>query len=135
LYFGKVGLVPIRFGHLPSEFLLSIGTLQASRIIREVWKAKVLIQRHVSIVSSYDIVRAFFMQIITIPTAVRDALIEGDLSTADMLLTQEISTDTNNHDSYANRSLVMARKHNWDQALDDAVKVNRSTYHFFLMKG
>ncbi|KIK40843.1 hypothetical protein CY34DRAFT_243313 [Suillus luteus UH-Slu-Lm8-n1] len=59
---------------------------------------------------------------ITIPTAVRDALINGDLSTADTLLTQEISTDTNNHNSYANRSLVMARKNDWDHALDDAIK-------------
>jgi hypothetical protein len=75
----------------------------------------------------------FFMQIITIPTAARDALIKGDLSAAEMLLTQEIGTDTNNHDSYANRSLVMARKHDWDHALDDAIKVNRPTYRSLLV--
>ncbi|KAG2747353.1 hypothetical protein P692DRAFT_20737895, partial [Suillus brevipes Sb2] len=61
-------------------------------------------------------------KIMTIPTAARDALIMGDLSTADILLTQEISIDANNHDPYANRSLVMARKHDWDRALGDAVK-------------
>jgi hypothetical protein len=52
-----------------------------------------------------------------------------------MLLTQEIGINTNNHDPYANRSLVMARKHDWDRALDDAVKVNRPSYHSFTVKG
>jgi uncharacterized protein YqfA (UPF0365 family) len=74
------------------------------------------------------------MQITTIPTAARDALIKGDLSTADTLLTQDISTDTNNHDSYANRSLVMARKNDWDHALDDAIKVDRPSYRSFTVK-
>jgi hypothetical protein len=45
------------------------------------------------------------------------------LSTAEQLLIQEIDTDINNHTSYANRSFVMARKHHWDHALQDAIKV------------
>lgn len=52
----------------------------------------------------------------------RNACITGDLSTAEVLLTQEINTDANNYTSYANRSFVMARKHHWDQALEDAIK-------------
>ncbi|KAG2337645.1 TPR-like protein, partial [Suillus weaverae] len=55
-------------------------------------------------------------------TTVRNACIVGDLSTAEELLTQEIDTDANDHTSYAHRSSVMARKHNWDRALQDAIK-------------
>jgi hypothetical protein len=53
----------------------------------------------------------------------RNALIIGDLFNAEELLTREIGTDTNNYISYANRSFVMARKNDWDRALDDAIKV------------
>jgi hypothetical protein len=45
------------------------------------------------------------------------------LPTAEKLLTEEIDADGNNHNSYANRSLVVARKGDWDHALDDALKV------------
>lgn len=55
--------------------------------------------------------------------AARIACIDGDLSTAEALLTQDIDTDMNNHISYAHRSFVMARKHDWDRALQDAIKV------------
>lgn len=63
------------------------------------------------------------IQILTISMAARDACITGDLSAADKLLTQEIDTDGSNHNSYANRSFVMARKLDWDRALHDALKV------------
>jgi tetratricopeptide (TPR) repeat protein len=52
----------------------------------------------------------------------RIACIDGDLSTAEQLLTQDINTDVNNHTSYAHRSFVMARKHDWNHALQDAIK-------------
>ncbi|KAG2363059.1 hypothetical protein BDR07DRAFT_1332384 [Suillus spraguei] len=52
----------------------------------------------------------------------RNALITGDLSTAEELLTQEININTNDYTSYANRSFVLARKNDWDRALDDAIK-------------
>ncbi|KAG2354272.1 hypothetical protein BDR07DRAFT_621276 [Suillus spraguei] len=52
----------------------------------------------------------------------REAFIMGDLSTAEKLLTQETEADARNHISYANRSLVMARKVDWDRALQNAVK-------------
>jgi tetratricopeptide (TPR) repeat protein len=55
-------------------------------------------------------------------TPTRDACLTGDLSTAEELLTQEIHTNANDHTSYAHRSFVMARKHAWDHALDDATK-------------
>jgi hypothetical protein len=57
----------------------------------------------------------------------RIACIDGDMSTAEQLLTQDINTDVNNHTSYAHRSFVMARKHDWNHALQDAIKV-RYTY-------
>jgi len=54
---------------------------------------------------------------------VRSACITGDLPTAEELLTQEIGAGPHNYSSYANRSFIMARKGDWDQALHDAVKV------------
>ncbi|KAG2743979.1 hypothetical protein P692DRAFT_20744842 [Suillus brevipes Sb2] len=53
---------------------------------------------------------------------VRNAFIGGDLHTVEDLLTQEIDADDNNHNSYANRSVVRARNSEWDNALQDAVK-------------
>ncbi|KAG0703318.1 hypothetical protein DFH29DRAFT_1078995 [Suillus ampliporus] len=82
-----------------------------------------LIQRHISILDSYNATRACFSpQILTINTSARNACIAGDLSTAEQLLTQEIDADANNYTSWANHSFVMARKHDWDNALDDAMK-------------
>jgi hypothetical protein len=63
------------------------------------------------------------VQILAITTA-HDACITGDLPTVEELLTQEIHTDANDYTSYAHRSFVMARKHAWDHALEDAIKVN-----------
>jgi hypothetical protein len=63
------------------------------------------------------------VQVLAINSA-RDACITGDLPTAEELLTQEIRTDANNYTSYAHRSFIMARKHAWDHALEDAIKVN-----------
>jgi hypothetical protein len=62
------------------------------------------------------------MQILAITTA-RIACIDGDLSTAKELLSREINTIANNHTSYAHRSFVMARKQDWDYALQDAINV------------
>jgi hypothetical protein len=56
-------------------------------------------------------------------TAVRNACISGDLHTAEELLTQEIDANGDNYRSYANRSIIMARKLDWEQALHDANKV------------
>ncbi|KAG0698020.1 hypothetical protein DFH29DRAFT_124342 [Suillus ampliporus] len=64
-------------------------------------------------------------EILAINTTVRNACITGDLPTAESLLTQEIDADGNNYNSYANRSFVMARKSNWDRALQDALKAIR----------
>ncbi|KAG2345954.1 hypothetical protein BDR05DRAFT_97821 [Suillus weaverae] len=60
-------------------------------------------------------------KILTI-TRARDACITGDLSTAEELLTQDIHTDANDYTLYAHRSFIMARKHDWDHALEDAIK-------------
>lgn len=64
------------------------------------------------------------MQILAIDTIIHDVCITGDLTTAEQLLTQEIEVDANSHTSYANRSFVMARRLDWDRALDDANKVS-----------
>ncbi|KAG2113754.1 uncharacterized protein F5147DRAFT_834759 [Suillus discolor] len=55
-------------------------------------------------------------------TTARNACLTGDLSLAEELLTQEIHTNADDFTSYANRSFVMARKHNLDNALEDAIK-------------
>ncbi|KAG0703056.1 hypothetical protein DFH29DRAFT_998842 [Suillus ampliporus] len=60
--------------------------------------------------------------ILAISAMTRNACITGDLPTAEELLTREIDADANNYSSYANRSFVMARKHDWDHALHDAIK-------------
>ncbi|KAG2047946.1 WD40 repeat-like protein [Suillus hirtellus] len=44
------------------------------------------------------------------------------LSTAEMVLTQNFDAGVNSYASYANRSFVMARKSDWDCALQDAIK-------------
>ncbi|KAG2354047.1 hypothetical protein BDR07DRAFT_638530 [Suillus spraguei] len=61
-------------------------------------------------------------KIISITTAVREALIMGDLLTAEELLTKDINTDSNNYTSYSQRSFIMYRQHKWDHALQDANK-------------
>ncbi|KAG2365169.1 hypothetical protein BDR07DRAFT_1354004 [Suillus spraguei] len=55
-------------------------------------------------------------------TTARNACINGDLSTAEELLTQYINANPNNHTSYSHRSFIIARKHDWDNALQDAIK-------------
>ncbi|KAG1786308.1 uncharacterized protein HD556DRAFT_1445176 [Suillus plorans] len=52
----------------------------------------------------------------------RNACITGDLDTAEAWLTQRIDTDNSDHNAYANRSFVRARKDDWDGALHDALK-------------
>jgi hypothetical protein len=81
------------------------------------------IQRRVSIFDSCTTIRLSFVQILAIMTAY-DACLTEDLSTAEELLTQEIHTDPNNYTSYAHRSFIMSRKHAWDLALEDAIKVS-----------
>ncbi|KAG2112513.1 hypothetical protein DEU56DRAFT_200533 [Suillus clintonianus] len=61
--------------------------------------------------------------ILDINTTTYNACINGDLPAAEGLLTQEIDTDINSHRAYANRAFVMARKYDWDHALEDALKV------------
>ncbi|KAG0699819.1 hypothetical protein DFH29DRAFT_1081064 [Suillus ampliporus] len=61
-------------------------------------------------------------QILAINMTVRNACIARELSTAEKLFRQEIDTDANNYTSYANCSFIMARKHDWENALDDAIK-------------
>lgn len=61
-------------------------------------------------------------QILDINVAVRNVCITGDLPTAEELLTKEIDADADNYNSYANRSIIMARQLDWDHALNDAIK-------------
>jgi hypothetical protein len=59
----------------------------------------------------------------------RNACITGDLDAAEELLTQRIEADKDDHNAYANRSFVRARKDNWDGALCDALKVRYTIGH------
>jgi hypothetical protein len=71
-------------------------------------------------------------KLLAINETTRIASITGDLSTAVKFLTQEITADAKNFASYANRSFVMARQLDWDNALQDATKVK--TIHHALVK-
>ncbi|KAG2363741.1 heterokaryon incompatibility protein-domain-containing protein [Suillus spraguei] len=53
---------------------------------------------------------------------IRNACLAGDLDIAEELLTKDISARANNYSTYAIRSFVMARKHDWDRALHDALE-------------
>jgi hypothetical protein len=77
--------------------------------------------RQVSIPDFHNAIQACFLQILAITTA-HDACITGDLSTVEELLTQEIDTNTDVYTSYVHRSFI--RKHTWDHALQDAIKVS-----------
>jgi hypothetical protein len=55
---------------------------------------RVLIQRWVSILQSYNTFQAYFVQILAVTTA-HNACVTGDLSTAEELLTQDIHTNAN----------------------------------------
>jgi hypothetical protein len=66
-------------------------------------------------------------EILDINVAVRNACITGDLPTAEGLLTKEIDADADNYNSYANRSIIMARQLDWDHALNDAIKARYAT--------
>lgn len=68
-------------------------------------------------------------KILSITTSARNALILGKLSTAEEILTQEIKAHANDYTSYATRSIVLARKLDWDRALQDAnesIRINPS---------
>jgi hypothetical protein len=62
-------------------------------------------------------------------TMARNASNLGGLHAAEDLLTQEIDADSNNHHCYASRSVIRARKSDWDNALQDAVKVRLAAYY------
>ncbi|KAG2158177.1 uncharacterized protein EDB93DRAFT_1325352 [Suillus bovinus] len=74
-----------------------------------------------TMISEWAVPPACLVQMLAITTA-RDACIDGHLSTAEELLTRDINTNANNHTSYAHRSFVMARRHSWDRALQDATE-------------
>lgn len=68
-------------------------------------------------------------KILVITTSARNACISGELSTAEKILAQEITANPNDYTSYATRSFVMSRKHDWDHALRDAnesIRINPS---------
>jgi hypothetical protein len=55
--------------------------------------------------------------------AARNACIIGDFPAAEKVLNIDIEADADNHTAYTNRAFVMARKCDWDQALQNAVQV------------
>ncbi|KAG1887514.1 WD40-repeat-containing domain protein [Suillus fuscotomentosus] len=87
-------------------------------------------------ISEWAIPKDAHSKILDITTA-RDACLTGDLSIAEELLTQDVHTNVDDFILYANRSFVMARKHDWDHALDDGIEsVNiRPSLVGFITKG
>ncbi|KAG1906278.1 uncharacterized protein F5891DRAFT_557293 [Suillus fuscotomentosus] len=83
---------------------------------------------------TFDISTAEFL---AITKTIRAASIAGDLATAERILTQEIAADAKNFASYANRSFILARKLDWDNALRDAAKslVIRTSLAGYIAKG
>ncbi|KAG2365171.1 hypothetical protein BDR07DRAFT_1481719 [Suillus spraguei] len=81
----------------------------------------VAIFKHSSLMFCVTFATVPHTKILAITTA-RKACIDGDLSTTEELLTQDINTDPNNHTSYSHRSSVMARTRDWDRAFNDAIK-------------
>ncbi|KAG2346374.1 hypothetical protein BDR05DRAFT_780248 [Suillus weaverae] len=69
------------------------------------------------------------MHILVLNTTVHNVCITGDLRTAEDLITREIDENDNNHELYAKRSVVRTRSSDWDDALQDVVKVRYSIYH------
>nr|AFB76151.1 hypothetical protein [Suillus grevillei] len=63
-----------------------------------------------------------FDRVLGINMTVHNASIAGGLHLDEELLTRETDADGNNHDTYADRSVVRARNFEWESALQDAVK-------------
>jgi hypothetical protein len=61
-------------------------------------------------------------KILTMDPTVRNACIARDWPTAEKVLYLDIQVHPNDHTAYANRAIVMARKRNWSQALQDAIR-------------
>ncbi|KAG2130200.1 uncharacterized protein EDB93DRAFT_1180896, partial [Suillus bovinus] len=61
-------------------------------------------------------------QVLIMNSTVRNACIARDWPTAERALHLDIYTDVNDHNAYANRAFVMARKCKWNKALQDAIK-------------
>lgn len=62
-------------------------------------------------------------QVLVTNSEARNACIVGDWPTAEKAVNLDIYTNSNDHIAYANRAFVMARKSDWDRALQDAIKV------------
>lgn len=58
--------------------------------------------------------------ILTMSAAARTACTTGNLSTAVEIFTKEITIDSSSYAWYGNRSIVLARRCEWDAALQDA---------------
>jgi len=61
-------------------------------------------------------------KVLTMNSTVRNACIVGDFPTAERVLNLDIVAHPNDHTAYANRAFVMARKCDWDKALQDAIQ-------------
>jgi len=66
---------------------------------------------------------------LSINTSVHNACLTRDLSSAQQLLIQQIISDQNTHNAYANRAFISAQKCDWDDALHDALQVRDTAYN------
>ena len=63
------------------------------------------------------------MKCLSLNTTVRNTCIFEHPPTTEEVLSQEIGIDENNHNYFAIRSFVLARRCEWDHALHDAIRV------------
>jgi tetratricopeptide (TPR) repeat protein len=102
---------------------------------QSVTKSEQSVSKSEQVVSQTLVITA--AKLLAINETIRIASITGDLSTAVKFLTQEITADAKNFASYANRSFVMARQLDWDNALQDATKslAIRTSLSGYIAKG
>ncbi|KAG2054937.1 WD40 repeat-like protein [Suillus hirtellus] len=64
----------------------------------------------------------FDFKVLAMNSTVRNACIVEDWRTAEKMLNRDIDADPDDYTAYANRAFVMARKCDWNQALQDAIQ-------------
>lgn len=105
------------------------SVIKSEQIASKAWLHSLLVWCCLSFVTQTLVITAD--ELLAITKTICIAYIMGDLTTAEKVLTQEITADTKNFASYANHSFVMARRLSWENALQDANKV--TTIHHALV--
>ncbi|KAG2090800.1 hypothetical protein BD769DRAFT_1395733 [Suillus cothurnatus] len=103
-----------------TQFILTTSEQGVSKVGQGVPKLEMGVSMVVQAVSKTLVITT--AELLTITKTTYTASITGDLFTAEKVLTRDITADAKNFASYANRSFIMARKFDWNNALQDATK-------------